>query len=189
MYLFVGLGNPGPQYANNRHNIGFMAIDEIIDSYGFSPEKAKFGGVYSEGHIDQHKVICFKPLTYMNKSGIPTAQIASFYKIPLDHIFVFHDDLDLVDSKVRVKQGGGSGGHNGLKSLDFHLGNDYWRVRIGIDHPGSKEQVTGYVLQNFSKLEMAWVASLVDAMADEAHLLISGNPNNFTSKVMQDLGK
>ena len=187
MYLFVGLGNPGPQYENNRHNIGFMAIDEIIRSYGFSAEKPKYGGAASEGFIDTHKIICFKPLTFMNKSGIPTSQIANFYKIHLENVFVFHDDLDLAPGKIRVKRGGGAGGHNGLKSIDSHMGKDYWRVRLGIDHPGHKDRVSGYVLQNFSKAEMQWVVPLVQAVADEAHLLLGDEPNDFTAKVMSDL--
>ncbi len=187
MYLFVGLGNPGGEYTKNRHNVGFMCVDEILKSYGFSTEKSKFSGLLSEGHIDHEKIFVFKPLAYMNRSGHPVAETAKFYKIPTEHIFVFHDDLDLAPGKVRVKQGGGHGGHNGLRDLDAHLGKPYWRVRIGIGRPLHKEDVSPYVLSNFSKEDHVWLDPLLPAIADEAHLLCQSNPEDFAAKIMQML--
>jgi len=187
MYLFIGLGNPGPQYAKNRHNVGFLILDEIRQSYGFSAEKPKFNGLISEGLIDGHKVILFKPMTYMNKSGGPAAQLSNFYSVPLNHIFVFHDDLDLELGRIKIKQGGGAGGHNGLKSLDGHVGKDYWRVRIGIDRPEFQEDVASYVLKDFSKGERGVLDTVLPLVADECHLLLGSNPNDLPSKVMQDL--
>ena len=132
MYLFVGLGNPGPEYAKNRHNVGFMCIDEIRKSYGFPTEKSKFSGLLTEGQVDHEKVFLFKPLAFMNRSGKPVADVSRFFKIPPENIVTFHDDLDLAAGKIRVKQGGSHAGHNGLKDLDAHVGAQYWRVRIGI---------------------------------------------------------
>ncbi len=187
MYLLVGLGNPGYEYAKNRHNMGFMCIDEILKSYGFPPDKSKFSGFLTEGSIDHQKVCLFKPLAYMNRSGKPAAEVSRFFKIPSDHIIVFHDDLDLVPGKVRVKQGGGHGGHNGLKDLDAHLGPSYWRVRIGIGRPFHKEAVTSYVLSNFSKEEHIWLDPLLSLLADEVHLLLTSSPEDYAAKIMQAL--
>lgn len=187
MYLFVGLGNPGREYELNRHNVGFMCIDEILKSYGFPSEKSKFSGFLSEGRIDHEKVYLFKPLAYMNRSGKPVAEAAKFFKIPTDHIIVFHDDLDLTPGKIRVKQGGGHGGHNGLRDLDAHLGSDYWRVRIGIGRPLHQGAVTSYVLSDFSKEDHVWFDPLLSAIADEAQLLCQSNPEDFGAKIMQML--
>lgn len=187
MYLLVGLGNPEHEYAQNRHNVGFMCVDEILKSYGFSSEKAKFSGLLSEGHVDHEKVYLFKPLTYMNRSGRPVAEVARFFKIPTDHVIVFHDDLDLMAGKVRVKQGGGHGGHNGLKDLDAHMGSSYWRVRVGIGRPLHKEAVTPYVLSNFSKEDHKWLDPLLPLLADEVHLLFTASPDKYAAKVMQTL--
>lgn len=188
MYLFVGLGNPGPQYAKNRHNVGFLCIDEIRSSFGFGPEKNKHRGLVSEGVIEGHKVLTLKPLTYMNRSGGSVAEVVQFYKIPLDHIFVFHDDLDLLPGKIRVKRGGGHGGHNGLRDMDAHVGQDYWRVRIGIGHPGDKNQVSSYVLHDFAKSDQSWLSPLLEAVADEAHLLLGSDPQKYAAKLMMDVG-
>jgi PTH1 family peptidyl-tRNA hydrolase len=187
MYLLIGLGNPGNEYAQNRHNVGFMCIDEISRSYGFPSEKAKFSGFLTEGRIDSEKVYLFKPLSYINKSGGPVAEVSRFFKVPPEHIIVFHDDLNLVPGKVRVKQGGGHGGHNGLRDLDSHLGPRYWRVRIGIGHPMHKEAVSPYVLSNFSKNDHIWLDPLLPLLADEVHLLFTSSPEQFTAKVMQML--
>lgn len=187
MYLLVGLGNPGTEYARNRHNAGFMCIDEIQQSYGFPSEKVKFSGFITEGKIEDEKVCLFKPLAYMNRSGRPVAEASRFFKIPPEHIIVFHDDLNLNPGKIRVKQGGGHGGHNGLKDLDAHLGTHYWRVRIGIGHPLRKEAVNPYVLSNFSKEEHKWLDPLLSLLADEVHLLFTDSPEQYTAKIMQTL--
>lgn len=187
MYLFVGLGNPGREYQKNRHNVGFMCIDKILRSYGFPREKSKFSSLFSEGRIDHEKVLLLKPLGYMNLSGRPVAEAARFYKIPSEHIFVFHDDLDLQPGKIRVKQGGGHGGHNGLRDLDAYLGKNYWRVRIGIGRPFHKGAVSSYVLSDFSKEEQTWLDPLLPAIADEVHLLCESKTEDFVSKIMQML--
>lgn len=189
MYLFVGLGNPGAEYERHRHNVGFMCLDEIRESYGFSPEKAKFSGLLSEGQVDGHKVWAFKPSTYMNRSGRAVAEAARFFKVPPEHIIVFHDDLDLLPGKVRVKQGGGHGGHNGLRDLDAHLGAQYWRVRIGIGRPLHQSAVSDYVLSNFSKADHDWLDSLLYLLADEAHLLCTSSPEQYGASIMQHLSK
>ena len=186
--LFVGLGNPGPQYAKTRHNVGFLCLDEIMSSYGFSAAKSKDGGLLAEGVIDGQKVLAFKPLSYMNLSGGSVGRIAQFYKIPPENIVVFHADLDLPPGIIRVKQGGGHGGHNGLKSLDSHVGKNYWRIRIGIGHPGHKDMVSDYVLHPFSKKEMTDLAPVLAAIADEAHLLYT-HPEQFTSRLHHLLGQ
>lgn len=184
MYLLVGLGNPGAEYVRNRHNIGFMCVDEIKESYGFPHEKSKFSGLVTEGKIDNERVCLFKPLTYMNRSGKAVAAAAHFFKIPPDHVIVFHDDLDLLPGTVRVKQGGGHGGHNGLRDLDAHIGSSYWRVRIGIGRPPHKEAVSSYVLSNFSKVDQTWVEPLLLRLADEAHLLLKESPQDYAMCVM-----
>jgi PTH1 family peptidyl-tRNA hydrolase len=185
MYLFVGLGNPGLEYAKNRHNVGFMCIDEIRRSYGFPPEKSKFSGFLTEGQVDGEKVFLFKPLAFMNRSGKPVAEVARFYKIPPENIIAFHDDLDLTPGKIRVKQGGGHAGHNGLRDMDAHIGQQYWRVRIGIGRPLHKGAVTSHVLSDFSKEDHVWLDPLLSLLADEVHLLFLDNPEEYTAKVMQ----
>lgn len=187
MYLLVGLGNPGREYAHHRHNVGFLCLDEIRQSYGLPSEKAKFSGLLTEGMIDRQKVCLFKPLTYMNRSGGPVSEAARFFKVSPDHIIVFHDDLDLAPGKVRVKQGGGHGGHNGLRDLDAHLGAQYWRVRIGIGRPLHKEGVTSYVLSNFSKEDHGWLDDLLPLLADEVHLLLTSSPQDYAGKIMTEM--
>lgn len=186
MWLLVGLGNPGDKYEYNRHNIGFLAVDAIADTYGFPAYKKKFQGLMAEGHIEGEKVILLKPQTYMNNSGQSVGEAAKFYKIPLDRIAVFHDELDLGAGKIRTKKGGGNAGHNGLRSMDSHLNsNDYWRIRLGIGHPGDKAMVHNHVLSNFSKDELIWLKLLIEAVADHAPLMVQGKDNEFMSKVAQ----
>jgi PTH1 family peptidyl-tRNA hydrolase len=184
MQLWVGLGNPEPGMAANRHNIGFMAIDVIATRHGFSPWRRRFKGLTAEGTIAGQKILALKPLTYMNNSGESVQEAASFYKLAHEAIVAFHDELDLVPGKMRVKKGGGAAGHNGLRSMDKMLGGqDYWRVRLGIGHPGSKERVLGYVLGNFGADERAWLIALLDAVADAAGLLAQGKPAEFMTNV------
>lgn len=165
LYLIVGLGNPESQHALNRHNIGFMAVDTIADMYGFPAYKAKFSAKISEGKIGNHRVILCKPQTYMNLSGRSVGELAKFYKIAPENVYVIHDDLDVKPGLLKIKLGGGSGGHNGLKSIDQHLGQNYWRIRMGIGHPGIKEAVAGYVLGNFQRDEEEWLTDLLGAIA------------------------
>lgn len=186
MWLLVGLGNPGDKYAGNRHNIGFMAIDEIAGQHGFSSFKSKFQGLMSEGRIGGQKVVLLKPQTFMNESGQSVGKAAKFYKIPPERIVVFHDELDLDPSKVRVKVGGGVAGHNGLKSIKAHLSTaDFQRVRLGIGHPGDKSRVSGYVLSDFAKAEQKWLETLVPALADYVDVLIDGNGDDFMTRVAE----
>lgn len=187
MLLFVGLGNPGAQYANNRHNIGFMAVDAIIRRHSFGPERQKFSGLLSEGMLDGERVLILKPLTFMNLSGQAVAGALQFYKLAPEQVVVFHDDLDLAPGKVRVKRGGGHGGHNGLRSIDQHIGKDYRRVRLGIGHPGDRDLVTPYVLGNFAKDEIAWLGPLIAATAEAAPLLTGADDNKFTTAVAAKL--
>jgi len=184
MQLWVGLGNPEPGMARNRHNIGFMAIDVIAIRHGFSPWRQRFKGLVAEGTIGGEKILALKPLTYMNASGESVQAAAAFYKLPADAITAFHDELDLVPGKVRVKRGGGAAGHNGLRSMDRHLGSqDYWRVRLGIGHPGDKDRVLSYVLGDFGKDDRDWLIRLLDAVADSAALLAAVKANDFMTKV------
>lgn len=183
MFLIVGLGNPGPRYAHNRHNVGFMAADAIARRHGFGPETRKFEGLLREGVLGGQKIFLFKPQTYMNLSGQAVGALARFYKIPLEAICVIHDELDLKLGKIRVKRGGSSGGHNGLKSMDEHLGADYLRLRIGIAHPGDKEMVTGHVLGDFSAEETKSLEPLLAAIAEHSVLLAEGDEVNFMNKV------
>ena len=183
MLLFVGLGNPGKQYAGNRHNIGFMAVDEIARSFNLPPFKSRFQGLSSEGSIGGDRAIVLKPSTYMNESGRAVAEAAKFYKIALSDIIVFHDELDLAPGKLRVKTGGGNAGHNGLRSITAHMGNDYRRVRLGIGHPGDKALVHNYVLNDFAKAEQGWVSALCDAIARNAPLLAKGDDPGFQNKI------
>jgi PTH1 family peptidyl-tRNA hydrolase len=184
MLLWVGLGNPEPGMARNRHNIGFMALDTIAIRHGFSPWRQRFKGLLAEGDVGGERVLALKPLTYMNVSGESVQAAAAFYKLEPDAITAFHDELDLVPGKVRVKHGGGAAGHNGLRSMDRILGTpDYWRVRLGIGHPGSKERVTGHVLGDFAKTDRDWLVQLLDAVADCAPLLAAGKPEDFMTKV------
>src|SRR5882672_6022511 len=183
MRLLVGLGNPGTRYAGNRHNIGFMAVDAIARRHGIGPWRRRFQGVACEGPIGSQRALLLLPGTYMNESGRAVAEAAHFYKLGLTDIVVFHDELDLPPGKVRVKAGGGVAGHNGLRSISAHIGNDYRRVRIGIGHPGVKELVHSYVLSDFAKSERPWVESLCEAIADNAGLLTTDRDSTFQNKV------
>jgi len=183
MRLFVGLGNPGAKYAHNRHNIGFAVVDEIARRHGFAPWRRRFQGETAEGTLERERVVLQKPATFMNDSGRAVQEAANFFKLAAGEITVFQDELELPPAKVRVKVGGGIAGHNGLRSITAHLGNDYRRVRIGIGHPGIKELVHGYVLSDFAKDERALVAALVEAIADNAALLATDRDSTFQNKV------
>lgn len=183
MRLFVGLGNPGAKYQGHRHNIGFMAVDQIARRHGFAPWRRRFQGETSEGTLDRERVILLKPTTFMNDSGQSVGEAAHFFKIGLDEIVVFHDELDLPASKLRIKTGGGHAGHNGLRSIDAHVGNAFRRVRLGIGHPGIKAMVHNHVLSDFAKSEQPWVETLLDAVADNAGLLATGKDSSFQNKV------
>ena len=184
MRLLVGLGNPGSEHVGNRHNIGFMVVQEIARRHGFPPWRRRFQGVATEGTIGSERVLLLLPGTYMNESGRAVGEAAHFYKLPLRDIVVFHDELDLAPGKLRVKTGGGNAGHNGLRSISADIGNDYRRVRLGIGHPGVKELVHPYVLSDFAKSERDWVAALCEAVADNAELLASGEDAKFQNKVL-----
>jgi peptidyl-tRNA hydrolase, PTH1 family len=181
--LLVGLGNPGTRYAGNRHNIGFMAVEAIARRHGFPPWRRRFQGVATEGPLAGEKVLLLVPGTFMNESGLAVAEAAHFYKIGTGDIVVFQDEIDLPPAKVRVKTGGGVAGHNGLRSISSHVGNDYRRVRIGVGHPGVKELVHNHVLSDFAKAERPWVEALCDIMADNAGLLAKGDDASFQNKV------
>jgi peptidyl-tRNA hydrolase, PTH1 family len=183
MQLFVGLGNPGSKYARNRHNIGFMAVEEIARRHGFAPWRRRFQGEASEGAIDHEKVVLLRPATFMNESGRAVQEAANFFKLAAGEIVVFQDELELPAAKLRVKVGGGIAGHNGLRSISAHIGNDYRRVRLGIGHPGVKELVHGHVLSDFAKSDGPWVEALCAAIADNAGLLASGKDSTFQNKV------
>ena len=185
MQIWAGLGNPGAQYALHRHNVGFMAVDAIAEVHGFGPWQKKFRSLVSEGRIGRHKILLLKPQTYMNVSGDAVQQALHFYKLDVDALTAFHDELDLAPMKVKVKVGGGTAGHNGLRSIDSHLGPEFRRVRIGIGHPGpgQKEKVTRHVLGNYAKSEMEPLADLLAAIADEAQWLADGDDARFMSEV------
>lgn len=187
MFLLVGLGNPGGKYAHNRHNIGFMALDEIVRRHSFGPWRGKFSGQMCEGTVDGHKVLALKPETYMNESGRSVGAAARFYKVEPENIIVFHDELDLPFAKLKVKVGGGHGGHNGLRSIDAHLGKNYKRVRLGIGHPGSKEKVHAHVLGDFAKAEQAELDRFLDTVALHTGHLADGDDPAFMNKVSLDL--
>ncbi len=181
--LIVGLGNPGQRYAQNRHNIGFMAADILVRRHGFAPFRSKFQGALAEGNVAGERVYALKPQTYMNNSGDSVGEAARFYKIAPAEIAVLHDEIDLAPGKLRVKRGGGSAGHNGLRSIDDAIGEDYWRVRLGVGHPGVKELVQPYVLQNFDAEDMLWVTPLLEAVAEALPLLIAEDAPGFMTKV------
>ncbi|MEZ5879364.1 MAG: aminoacyl-tRNA hydrolase [Nitratireductor sp.] len=183
MRMLVGLGNPGEKYAGNRHNIGFMAADEIHRRHSFSPWRKKFKAEIADGEMAGEKVLLVKPQTMMNLSGESVGEALRFYKMATGDITVFYDELDLAPGKVRVKTGGGSGGHNGIKSIDAHCGRDYARVRLGIGHPGDKARVTGHVLGDFAKSDREWLDPLLQAVADHAGLLVSGDQSTFMNRV------
>ncbi|MBC2652113.1 MULTISPECIES: aminoacyl-tRNA hydrolase [Novosphingobium] len=183
MQVWVGLGNPGPQYALHRHNVGFMAMDAMAEVHGFGPVQKKFQGWVQEGRIGGDKIILLKPATFMNESGRAVGEALRFYKLGTDALTVFHDELDLAPMKVKVKRGGGAAGHNGLRSIDQHLGPDFRRVRLGIGHPGHKDRVTGYVLGNYAKAEMDPLADMLGAIAGEADWLAKGDDVRFMNDV------
>lgn len=183
MLLIVGLGNPGPKYAFNRHNIGFMAVDAIVHRHSFSPARQRFQGLVSEGTLAGEKVLVLKPTTYMNESGRAVGEAMRFFKLSPAHVVVFHDELDLPPGKLRMKTGGGAAGHNGIRSVAAHIGDTFRRVRIGIGHPGTKERVLGAVLGDFSKADLKWLEPLVEAIAEAAPLLAEGKDASFANRV------
>lgn len=187
MRLLVGLGNPGKGYEGNRHNFGFMAVDEIIHRHSFMPGRIRFQGVVAEGTIGGEKVLVLKPGTYMNLSGQSVGEAIRFYKIPLENIIVLHDELDLPLGKVRVKTGGGHGGNNGLRSIINHIGENFCRVRLGIGHPGEKHLVSGYVLKDFSKAEQPTAEKITDSVARHINLLLAGDAPGFMNKLALDV--
>jgi peptidyl-tRNA hydrolase, PTH1 family len=182
MLLLVGLGNPGPRYAANRHNVGFMALDEVRRRYGFGGTRAKFDAEVSEGTIAGEKVLTLKPQTFMNESGRSVGQAVRFHKVPPGDVIVMHDEIDLAPGKVRAKRGGGLAGHNGLRSIAAHIGPDFRRVRLGVGHPG-KPFVLGHVLHDFSREDIDWVAKMLEAVAEALPILIAGDDPGFMSKV------
>jgi PTH1 family peptidyl-tRNA hydrolase len=185
MKLFVGLGNPGSEYARNRHNVGFMAADRIAAEHGFSPWKKRFQGATAEGEIAGERIVILKPGTYMNESGRSVGEAARFLKIPESDIVVLYDEIDLAPGKLKVKTGGGNAGHNGLRSISAHLGNDYVRVRIGVGHPGVKELVARWVLHDFAKADQEWLEPLLDAIAKSAGRLAVNDQSRFMTDVLK----
>ena len=183
MLLLVGLGNPGARYVGTRHNVGFMAVQAIAKRHGIGPWRRRFQGVACEGTLGGARVLLLLPGTYMNESGRAVAEAAHFYKLPLADITVFHDEIELPPGKVRVKVGGGIAGHNGLRSISEHIGNDYRRVRIGVGHPGHKDLVEHYVLSDFAKSEQRWVEALTEILADNVDFLVRGEDASFQNKV------
>ena len=183
MLLLVGLGNPGTGYAKHRHNIGFMAVDAIARCHGFGPFRAKFRGLVAEGEISGRKVLALKPETFMNESGQSVEAARAFYKIPPEDVIILHDEIDLAAGKVRVKRGGGHAGHNGLRSIHAHIGPDYGRVRLGIGHPGDKDEVTGHVLEDFAKADEIWLDDMLRGISDGAEHLLTDDNAKFTNAV------
>ena len=183
MLLLVGLGNPGARYVGNRHNVGFMTLQAIAERHGIGPWRRRFQGVACEGPIGGERVLLLLPGTFMNESGRAVAEAVQFYKLALGDVSVFHDEIELPPGKVRVKVGGGIAGHNGLRSITAHIGNDYRRVRIGVGHPGAKDRVEQYVLSDFAKSERAWVEALLGILADNVDLLVHGQDASFQNKV------
>lgn len=183
MMLFVGLGNPGEGYRAHRHNVGFIAVEAIHDAHRFGPWRPRFQSLVSEGSLSGVKVLLMKPQTFMNESGRAVSEALRFYKLTTASLVVFHDELDLAAGKVRAKRGGGTAGHNGLRSIDAHLGADFHRVRIGIGHPGDKARVHGHVLGNFAKADAPWLDPLIAAIADAAPLLAEGDEGRFMNRL------
>ncbi len=183
MWLLVGLGNPGKQYQHHRHNVGFMLADRLAEGYGDAGWRKKFSAEHTDIRLAGDKMLLAKPATFMNHSGRAVGQMASYYDIPPEQILVMHDELDLPTGKLRIKQGGGHGGHNGLRDIDCHIGKDYWRLRIGIDHPGDKDQVSNYVLSDFSKADRNLIDPLLDDIARQIKLFFTDGPEAFMSKI------
>jgi PTH1 family peptidyl-tRNA hydrolase len=187
MRLLVGLGNPGPEHAGQRHNIGFMAVEAIHRRHGLGPWRGRFEGKVATGTIGDVPIVALEPLTYMNESGRAVQQALRFYKLAPAAMIVLHDELDLPPGRLRVKRAGGHGGHNGLRSIDQHVGPDYWRVRLGIGHPGDKDRVAGYVLHDFARADRVWLDSLLAAVADEMPDLVQGHAERFASRIAHRL--
>lgn len=187
MKLFVGLGNPGREYAGNRHNVGFMAIDAIADAHGFGPWKRKFQGIACEGTLAGERILLLKPQTFMNESGRSVGEAARFLKIPVDEITVFYDEIDLAPGKLKAKSGGGNAGHNGLRSISAHVGNDYHRIRIGVGHPGHKHLVANYVLADFAKADREWLAPMIAAISNASPRIARGDLARFLADVSKEL--
>ena len=187
MKLFVGLGNPGSEHARQRHNVGFMSVERIAERHGLGPWKKRFHGLVCEGPIGGHRVMLLKPQTYMNDSGRSVGEAQRYVKVSEHDIYVFHDELDLAPGKLKVKTGGGNAGHNGLRSLSAHIGNEYARVRIGIGHPGVKDLVHGHVLHDFAKADAAWLEPMLDAIAGAAGRLAAGEDARFLTDVARAL--
>lgn len=190
MLLFAGLGNPGSEYAGNRHNIGFMAVDAIAHRYGFAPWRKQHHGLATKGTLADHKIILLKPMTFMNRSGVSVSDAAHFYKIAPQKVTIFHDEIDLEAAKIRTKKGGGTAGHNGLKSIGAHFGSDFRRVRIGVGHPGDREKVQDHVLHDFSSEDREWVEPLIDAIAKAAtHLVVDDDAGFTNAMALTHMGK
>jgi peptidyl-tRNA hydrolase, PTH1 family len=187
MLLLVGLGNPGPEYAKHRHNIGFMAVDEIVRRHSFQPFRRRFQGLAAEGTIAGVRALALKPQTFMNESGRSVEAARAFYKLDAEDVVVFHDEIDLIAGKVRVKRGGGHAGHNGLRSIHEHIGPDYRRVRLGVGHPGDRNKVTGHVLRPFAKADDEWREALLKSLAEHLGLLAAGDDAGYMSKVALDV--
>lgn len=190
MILLVGLGNPGPEYKFTRHNMGFLALDTLAEDHHFSPWKEKFKGLVSEGTLKDQKVLLLKPHTFMNLSGQSVIQAMQFYKTPLENVIVFHDELELDPGKLRVKQGGGHAGHNGLKHIDQSVGKDYWRIRLGIGHPrttGAPHGTSDYVLSKFSPNDAQWLGPFLESVSYHIPLFLEGERDRFVSDVMHDM--
>ena len=185
MQLFVGLGNPESKYAENRHNVGFMAIDALAAAYGFGDFREKYHGLLAEGQIGTQKVLLLKPQTFMNKSGVSVSEAVNFFKLDGSQIVVFYDELDLPPGKLRMRRGGGFAGHNGLRSINAHMGADFRRARLGIGHPGDKAKVTGHVLGDFAKADADWLADFLKALADHAPLLAAGDDATYQTRVVE----
>lgn len=183
MLLFVGLGNPGADYARNRHNVGFMVVDAIAERHGFAPWRRRFQALAAEGMLGAEKVLALKPQTYMNNSGRAVGEAVRFFKLSPDQVYVLYDEIDLAPGKLRIKRGGGRGSHNGIRDIFDHIGADFWRVRIGVGHPGHKDAVIGHVLKDFAKADRDWLETMLDAMAGAAPLLAGGDGNGFMNKV------
>ena len=185
MQLFVGLGNPESKYAKNRHNVGFMAIDSLAAAYGFGDFREKYHGLLAEGQIGHEKVLLLKPQTFMNKSGVSVSEAVNFFKLDGSQIVVFYDELDLPPGKLRMRRGGGFAGHNGLRSINAHMGADFRRARLGIGHPGDKAKVNSHVLGDFAKADADWLAGFLKALADHAPLLAAGDDTTYQTRVVE----
>ncbi|MBT3910306.1 MAG: aminoacyl-tRNA hydrolase [Rhodospirillaceae bacterium] len=185
MLLVAGLGNPGAEYANNRHNIGFMAVDEVVRRHGFSPFRSKFQGELAERNLGGEKVLILKPMTFMNESGRSVLAAMSFYQIAPEDVLIIHDEIDLAGGKVRIKRGGGHAGHNGLRSIHSHIGPNYGRVRLGVGHPGEKGKVAGHVLKDFAKADHVWLDPLIDGFGEHFPKLVDGDDGHFMTKIAE----